>query len=115
VRSRALLVFLLALPVGAVFPLAQSAPPSALPLPSQTISLPTFTSTASVASVSYTYTLIGHAPAKGGTTTIPTVLVPVALTLDAPMDEAGRKAVLDAGAIAAATGTRCSASRRSSR
>ena len=40
--------------------------------------------------------MIGDDPAKGGTTTIPTVLVPITLTIEAPMDAAGRKAVLDA-------------------
>jgi hypothetical protein len=35
--------------------------------------------------------LIGGDPA-GGTTTIPTVIVPITLTIEAPMDAAGRKA-----------------------
>ena len=69
-------------------------------LPPQTISLPTFTSTATVAGTNYTYTLIGGDPARGGTTTIPTVLVPITLTIEAPMDAAGKKAVLDAAPIA---------------
>ena len=52
---------------------APTAPPPAFP--PQTISLPTFTSNATVAGTNYTYTLLGNDPAKGGTTTIPTVLV----------------------------------------
>ena len=45
----------------------------------------------------YSYTVVGGDPAKGGTTTIPTVLVPITLTIEAPMDATGRKAVLDPG------------------
>ncbi len=69
-------------------------------LPPQTISLPTFTHTAAVEGASFTYTLLGGDPARGGTTTIPTVLVPIVLTIEAPMDAAGKKAVLDAGPLA---------------
>ncbi len=61
-----------------------------------TISLPTFTRTYNTAGKDYSYTVIGGDPAKGGTTTIPTVLVPITLTIEAPMDAAGNKAVLDA-------------------
>ena len=60
------------------------------------IAVPTFTRTYSAAGQDYSYTVIGGDPAKGGTTTIPTVLVPITLTIEAPMDAAGRKAVLDA-------------------
>ena len=58
--------------------------------------LPTFTRTYSAAGIDYSYTVVGAEPAKGGTTTIPTVLVPITLTIEAPMDAAGKKAVLDA-------------------
>ena len=85
---------------AAVLLVGQAPPPVPPPLPPQTISLPTFTSTATVAGTNYTYTLLGGDPAKGGTTTIPTVLVAITLTIDAPMDADGRKAVLDAGPIA---------------
>ena len=78
----------------------QGTPPAAPPFPPQTISLPTFTSHVTVAGTSYTYTLLGGDPAKGGTTTIPTVLAAITLTIDAPMNATGRKAVLDAGPIA---------------
>jgi chitinase len=91
---------LLTLPIAIAWVFAQNGPPPAPPLPPQTISLPTFTSTAVVGGTTYTYTLVGSDPAKGGTTTIPTVLVPIAMTVEAPMDASGRKAVLDAGPIA---------------
>jgi chitinase len=93
------LIFL-ALFVGAVSGLAQSPPPAAPAAPPQTISLPTFTATSTVSGTNYTYTLIGGDPARGGTTTIPTVLVPITLTIEAPMDAAGNRAVLDAAPIA---------------
>lgn len=99
-RSKAILGCSFLMLSAAVLPVRQAPPPAPLPLPPQTISLPTFTSTATVAGTKYTYTLLGGDPAKGGTTTIPTVLVAIALTIDAPMDAAGRKAVLDAGPIA---------------
>ena len=60
------------------------------------ISLPTFTRTYTAAGRDYSYTVIGSDPAKGGATTIPTVLVPITLTIEAPMNGAGEKAVLDA-------------------
>ncbi len=60
------------------------------------IALPTFTRTYTDAGQDYSYTVIGSDPAKGGTTTIPTVLVPITLTIEAPMNAAGKKAVLDA-------------------
>jgi chitinase len=59
--------------------------------------LPTFTHTYTARGEDYSYTVVGGDPAKGGTTTLPTVLVPITLTIEAPMDEAGAKAVLDAG------------------
>jgi chitinase len=43
------------------------------------------------------YTLAGHDPAKGGTTTIPTVIVPIALSFDAKRT-AGKPFVMDAAA-----------------
>jgi len=58
--------------------------------------VPTFTRTYNSAGTGYSYTVVGTDPGKGGTTTIPTVLVPITLTIEAPMDAAGRKAVLDA-------------------
>jgi chitinase len=58
--------------------------------------VPTFTRTYNSAGTGYSYTVVGAVPSKGGTTTIPTVLVPITLTIEAPMDAAGRKAVLDA-------------------
>lgn|GEM_PF-523009 len=63
------------------------------------ISLPTFTRTYTSAGKDYTYTLLGGDPKKGGTTTIQTILVPISLTSEAPMDATGKKAVLDAGPL----------------
>jgi hypothetical protein len=99
-RSTAIVVCSFLMLSAVVLLVSQGPPPAPLPLPGQTISLPTFTSTATVAGTNYTYTLLGGDPAKGGTTTIPTVLAPITLTIDAPMDADGRKAVLDAGPIA---------------
>ena len=62
----------------------------------QDTAVPTFTRTYNTAGTDYSYTVVGADPAKGGTTTIPTVLVPITLTIEAPMDAAGKKAVLDA-------------------
>ena len=99
-RSKLIVVcFFLMLSAGVLL-VGQAPPPAAPPLPPQTISVPTFTSTATVAGTNHTYTLLGGDPAKGGTTTIPTVLAAITLTVEAPMDAAGRKAVLDAGPIA---------------
>src|SRR6185436_10253537 len=99
-RSTVILVCSFLMLSGAVLLVSQGPPPAPLPFPPQTISLPTFTSTAAVAGTNYTYTLLGGDPVKGGTTTIPTVLAAITMTIDAPMDAAGRKAVLDAGPIA---------------
>jgi chitinase len=99
-RSKAVVVCSLLMLSAAVLLVGQGPPPAAPALLPQTISLPTFTSNATVAGTNYTYTLLGGEPAKGGTTTIPTVLAAITLTIDAPMDAAGRKAVLDAGPIA---------------
>ncbi|MGC2399760.1 MAG: glycosyl hydrolase family 18 protein [Acidobacteriaceae bacterium] len=60
-------------------------------------SLPTFTRTYTAHDQNYSYTVVGGDPAKGGTTTLPTVLAPITLTIEAPMDASGAKAVLDAG------------------
>lgn len=73
--------------------------PAAAPLPPQTISVPTYTTSATVGARTYEYRLAGGDPAKGGTTTIPVMLVPVTLTIENPVDLTGRKAVLDARPI----------------
>ena len=52
----------------------------------QDVALPTFTRTYNSAGTGYSYTVVGGDPGKGGTTTIPTVLVPISLTIEAPMD-----------------------------
>ena len=101
VRAKAVIACSFLLMSAAALVLGQGAPTAPPPaFPPQTISLPTFTSNATVAGTNYTYTLLGNDPAKGGTTTIPTVLAAIKLTIEAPMDAAGRKAVLDAGPVA---------------
>src|SRR5271163_3155722 len=89
---RSLCIALFLLPPSIAF--AQDSAPA-------TISLPTFTRNYNAAGKDYSYTVIGADPAKGGATTIPTVLVPITLTIEAPMDAAGNKAVLDASKDAA--------------
>ena len=86
---RSLCIGLLLLPSSMTMGFAQDSAPA-------TISLPTFTRTYNVAGKDYSYTVIGGDPAKGGATTIPTVLVPITLTIEAPMDATDKKAVLDA-------------------
>src|ERR1700733_12333375 len=70
-------------------------PPSMITTLAQS-TLPTFTRSYHAAGQDYSYTVVGGDPAKGSTTTIPTVLVPITLTIEASMDATGRKAVLDA-------------------
>jgi chitinase len=82
-----LLMLLLVVPSG----FSQDAPSS-----TASTSVPTFTRSFNAAGKDYTYTVVGSDPAKGGTTTIPTVLVPITLSFDAPMDTTGKKAILDA-------------------
>lgn len=62
----------------------------------QDTALPTFTRTYNSGGTGYAYTVVGTDPGKGGTTTIPTVLAPITLTIEAPMNSSGKKAVLDA-------------------
>ncbi|MEO6909855.1 MAG: glycoside hydrolase, partial [Edaphobacter sp.] len=87
IATSLLLLPLLALPSG----LAQSAVS-----PTASASVPTFTRSYSMAGTDYSYTVVGSDPTHGGTTTIPTVLVPITLSFDAPVDATGRKAILDA-------------------
>lgn len=47
--------------------------------PSPQSAVPTFTGSFNASSKQYTYTVVGHNPGVGGTTTIPTVVVPIAL------------------------------------
>ena len=56
--------------------------------------VPTFTH----AAAGKTYTLVGGDPAKGGTTTVPTVLVPVTLEFEAKKTAAGKAFAMDAKA-----------------
>ena len=100
-RAKAVIACCCLLVSAAALVLGQGGPTAPPPaFPPQTISLPTFTSHATVAGTNYTYTLLGNDPAKGGTTTIPTVLAAIKLTIQPRMDAAGNKAVLDAGPVA---------------
>ena len=80
----------LALPVGSV--IAQNAAPSA------PMALPTFTRSFTAGGKQYSSVIVGRDPASGGTTTIPTVLVPVWLAFDGSRDARGQQLVLNATA-----------------
>lgn len=69
---------------------AKAAPPSAAAL------VPTFKRSFDVAGRHYRYVVAGRNPALGGTTTIPTVLVPVSLVFDGDRDTAGKALAIDA-------------------
>ncbi|HTV53636.1 MAG TPA: glycosyl hydrolase family 18 protein [Terriglobia bacterium] len=62
------------------------------------VSFPTFTGSFNAAGKQYQYRLAGRSPDLGGTTTIPTVLVPVSLSFDAYPSEAGKKLVISSAA-----------------
>ncbi|MGH9403352.1 MAG: glycosyl hydrolase family 18 protein [Terriglobia bacterium] len=82
----------LALSISAVFSsgIAQGPPSGA------SVSVPTFTRSFTVAGKPSRYTVAGRSPELGGTTTISTVLVPVALIFDGYTDKAGKKLVISA-------------------
>ncbi|HEX4022305.1 MAG TPA: chitinase [Acidobacteriaceae bacterium] len=71
---------------------AQNAPASS----ASAVSVPTFTGSFTAGGKQYTYTVAGSKPELGETTTIPTVLVPVALAFDGYTDKSGKKLVIDA-------------------
>ncbi len=81
-------LLLLVVPSGLAQSVSSSAP---------TVSVPTFTRSYGATGKEHSYTIVGSDPAKGGITTIPTVLVPITLSFDTPVDTTGRKATLDAG------------------
>jgi chitinase len=60
------------------------------------ISVPTFTRSFTAAGRDYHYTVAGRDPSQGGTTTIPTLLVPVSLVFDGSTDKAGKKLEISA-------------------
>lgn len=59
-------------------------------------SVPTFTGSFTVAGKEYPYTIVGGKPELGGTTTIPTAIVPVALSFDSSADKSRKNLVLNA-------------------
>ncbi|MGH9451189.1 MAG: hypothetical protein ACRD11_11730, partial [Terriglobia bacterium] len=65
--------------------IAQTAPPCAAR------SVPTFTGQFIAAGKQYRYTVAGGSPERGGTTTIPTVLVPVSLVFEGQTRSSGKK------------------------
>jgi chitinase len=54
-----------------------------------TTSMPLFTRSFTAAGRQFTYTIVGRSPEQGGTTTIPTALVPVTLVFDGYKDRSG--------------------------
>ncbi|MGH9397157.1 MAG: glycosyl hydrolase family 18 protein [Terriglobia bacterium] len=58
--------------------------------------MPTFTGLFTAAAKQYRYTVAGGKPELGGTTIIPTVLVPVSLAFDGYTDKSGSKLVINA-------------------
>ncbi|MGA2436208.1 MAG: glycosyl hydrolase family 18 protein, partial [Bryobacteraceae bacterium] len=58
--------------------------------------LPTFTDSFNSGGNTYPYTMVGGSPQAGGTTTIPTVILPVSFVFDEYLDANGDKIVLDA-------------------
>ncbi|TAM81967.1 MAG: glycoside hydrolase [Acidobacteria bacterium] len=61
-----------------------------------TIAVPTFTRSFTVAGQQYQYTVAGRDPDHGGTTTIPTVLVPVSLVFEGPAGKTGKNLEISA-------------------
>jgi chitinase len=59
-------------------------------------SVPTFTASFTVAGKASQYTIAGGEPGAGGTTTIPTALVPLSLIFDGYTNQAGKKLVISA-------------------
>lgn len=86
-----LLNFLLAFLAGAL-----SSGVAQNPAAHAVITVPTFTGSFTVAGQQYPYTIVGRDPKLGGTTTIPTVLVPVSLAFDDYVGTDGKKLVIDA-------------------
>jgi chitinase len=62
------------------------------------VNFPTFTGSFKAGGKEYTYRLAGRSPQLGGTTTIPTVLVPLSLRFDAYTNKAGNTLVMSAAA-----------------
>lgn len=58
--------------------------------------VPTFTESFMANGKSYPYTIAGQQPDAGGTTTIPTVLVPLSLSFDASGGRNGHRVVMNA-------------------
>lgn len=66
------------------------------PASGSVISLPTFTGSFAVAGKSFPYRIAGRGPDRGGTTIIPTAVVPISLVFDADRDSDGKPLALNA-------------------
>jgi chitinase len=69
-------------------------------VPPQNIrTVPTFAGSFATNGEEYSYTIAGQKPESGGTTTIPTVLVPLSLSFEASGGRAGHKVVMNADGV----------------
>lgn len=59
-------------------------------------SVPTFTGSFTTAGKRYSYTVVGGKPERGGTTTIPTIIVPISLVFGADRGKPEKKLVINA-------------------
>ncbi|MDQ2774329.1 MAG: chitinase [Acidobacteriota bacterium] len=82
---------LLCLILGASVRIEAQNPP---PQPLRTV--PTFTGSFMTNGKHYSYTMAGRKPESGGTTNIPTVIVPLSLSFEASGGQSGHKAVMNA-------------------
>ncbi len=72
---------------------------TATPRATSNNALPTFTGFFSWSGYTFPYTMAGGAPQAGGTTTIPTVILPVSFVFDGYLDANGDKIELDATSV----------------
>jgi hypothetical protein len=67
--------------------------------PLRIVSIPTFNSSFTFGGQTFPFTIAGHAPKAGGTTVIPTTLVPMSFFFDEFVDQNGNNITIDAEAI----------------
>ena len=90
-----LVLFALCVTFAVVQPVLANAPPTEAP----NAGFPVFTETFSSNGSGYSLTIVGGTPQSGGTTTIPTAILPVSFIFDEYLDANGNKMVLDATSI----------------